>query len=100
MSTRILLKSFKALSVVTKNDVFARHKVDGQNRSISVQQKKQKVVRDQNAWTENAQMGWSQVEKILEALPQDGNLLVWGLGVSSFKSRLSLPAPRLQTQIF
>lgn len=41
---------------------------------------------DRNASTfpkERAQMGWDQVQNILEHLPIDGNLLVWGLGNDS-----------------
>jgi hypothetical protein len=42
----------------------------------------QGVIRDKSALSRNAQIGWNQVQKILEALPENGNLLVWGLGVS------------------
>lgn len=42
-----------------------------------------KVVRDRSAFPVGAQMGWNQVEKILAALPENGNLLVWGLGNDS-----------------
>jgi hypothetical protein len=43
----------------------------------------QGVIRDKSALSGKAQIGWNQVEKILEALPENGNLLVWGLGNDS-----------------
>jgi rhamnogalacturonan II specific xylosyltransferase len=41
------------------------------------------VHRARESFPDDAEMGWDQVESILSVLPEDGNLLVWGLGRES-----------------
>jgi Nucleotide-diphospho-sugar transferase/Polysaccharide biosynthesis len=41
------------------------------------------IHRSRESFPEDAEMGWDQVESILSTLPEDGNLLVWGLGRES-----------------
>jgi uncharacterized protein (TIGR01627 family) len=52
--------------------------------SVESESMPQKAIhRSRDAFPDKAQMGWDQVESILSVLPEDGNLLVWGLGHDS-----------------
>jgi uncharacterized protein (TIGR01627 family) len=44
---------------------------------------KRNPLRERFAMPRGMQMGWDQVRTVLSALPDDGNLLVWGLGNDS-----------------
>jgi uncharacterized protein (TIGR01627 family) len=44
---------------------------------------KRNPFRERSAMPRDMQMGWEQVRTVLSALPEDGNLLVWGLGNDS-----------------